>query len=350
MSAHALVIAPNWIGEAVMAQPLLALLRQRDPDMRIDALCVPRTAPVFAAMPEVGHVFQAPERAGRLPRLAARLSLGWTLRAHGYRRAYMLADSRGSVLPALIAGIPERIGHAGDAHRLLLNRTHEAPASGALPLPERYARLAFEPGEPLPGKVPAPRLMRRPDRERAVRAQFQLTEGGPLILLCPGAGHGPARRWPTRHFATLASLLSDEWPEADVVVLGSAAERATATEIAALSGQPVRNLVGLTGVEEALALVSQAAGVVSGDSGVMHLAAAFGRPQVAVFGATDPRHTPPLSPRAHVEWLHLPCSPCFGHECAFGHADCLAHIAPTAVFESLSKAMRFEPAGTRPVR
>jgi len=350
MSAHALVIAPNWIGEAVMAQPLLALLRQRDPEMRIDALCVPRTAPVFAAMPEVGHVFHAPEPAGRLARLTAHLKLGRTLRAHDYRRAYVLADLRGSGLPALIAGIPERIGHAGDAHRLLLNRRHEAPASGALPLIERYARLAFEPGEPLPGKVPAPRLMRRPDRERAVRAQFELAEGGPLILLCPGAEHGPARRWPTRHFATLASLLSDEWPEADVVVLGSAAERATATEIAALSGQPVRNLVGQTGVEEALALVSQAAGVVSGDTGMMHLAAAFGRPQVAIFGATDPRHTPPLSPRAHVEWLHLPCSPCLGHDCAFGHADCLAHIAPTAVFESLSKAMRFEPAGTRPVR
>jgi heptosyltransferase-2 len=350
MSASALVIAPNWIGEAVMAQPLLALLHQREPSIRIDALCAPRTAAVFRAMPEVNQVLELPDADHRLAQLGGAWRLGWRLRSHGYRRAYVLGDAPGSTLAALVAGIPERIGHRGEAHRLSINRVHEPQAARALPKVEHYARLAFAPREPLPGSLPVPRLQRSAGRERAVRARFGLGDADPLIVLCPGADHGPARRWPTRHFAALASLLADEWPEAQLVLLGSASERPVATEIAALSGQPVRNLAGETGIDDVVAIVSQAGGIVSGDTGLMHLAAAFGRPQVAIFGATDPRHSPPRSPRAHVEWLHLGCSPCFGNDCPLGHLDCLGRIAPATVFDSLSKAMRFEAAGARSVR
>ncbi|MCL4184928.1 MAG: lipopolysaccharide heptosyltransferase II [Burkholderiaceae bacterium] len=347
MSANALVIAPTRIGEAVMAQPLLALLRQRDPSLCIDALCSPRIAPVFASMAEVRNVIEAPQGRG-LRRLAADFRLGWALRARQYRRAYVLRDSRFAAALLWLAGIPERIGHRGA--RSPTNRPHDGQAGERLPLVEHYARLAFPPREPLPGRVPAPRLLRRPRRERAVRAAFGLADDAPVFVLCPGAGHGPARRWPTRHYASLASLLADEWPEAELVVLGSEGERSVATEIAALSGQPVRNLAGRTSVEDTIAIVSQARGVVSGDSGLMHLAAAFGRPQVAIFGATDPRHAPPRSPRARIEWLHLACSPCFQHECPLGHVDCLNRISPVSAFESLTKAIHFETVGTRPVR
>ncbi len=350
MSASALVIAPNWIGEAVMAQPLLALLRQREPSLRIDALCPPQVAAVFRAMPEVGEVIEAPGPGRRAARAATACRIGWRLRARGYRRAYLLAGSPATTLATLVAGIPERIGHRGDAPRLLLNCPHEPSAAHRPPRVEHFARLAFPPREPLPGRLPVPRLARQPERERAVRARFGLSDQAPLILLCPGADDRPARRWPTRHFAALASLLADEWPQAQLVLAGTARERPIATEITALSGQPVRNLAGATGIDDMVALVSQASGVVSGDTGLMHLAAAFGRPQVALFGATDPRRSLPRSPRAHVEWLHLDCSPCFADTCLPGHLDCLNRIAPASVFESLSKAMHFEAACARPVR
>ncbi|RPH60150.1 MAG: lipopolysaccharide heptosyltransferase II, partial [Burkholderiales bacterium] len=313
MSAGALVIAPNRIGEAVMAQPLLALLRQRDPSLLIDVLASPRIAPVFRSMREVHSVIGAPA-ANVAGRAAPRWRLGWRLRARNYQRAYILSESPGWPLAAWLAGIPERIGHCGAARRFLLNRLHEPETGGERPLVEHHARLAFAPGEPLPGSIPAPRLLRRAELERAVQARFGLGDSVPLLVLSPGSAGAPARRWPTRHFASLANLLADEWPEAELVVLGSSRERSIATEIAALSGLPVRNLAGETGVEEAIAIISQAAGVVSGESALMHVAAAFGRPQVAVFGATDPRHAGPRSPRARVEWLHLRCSPCFARE------------------------------------
>ena len=95
-------------------------------------------------------------------------------------------------------------------------------------------------------------------------------------------------------------------------------------------------------IADALALIASAQGVVSNDSGMMHVAAAYRRPLVAVFGSSDPRHTPPRSPRARIEWLHLECSPCFERTCPLGHTNCLNKLAPVSVFDSLKKAMRLE--------
>jgi heptosyltransferase-2 len=213
---------------------------------------------------------------------------------------------------------------------------------------EFYAQLAFEPGQPLPAAVANPALARHPDRERAARRRIGLGPADPMIVLAPGAEYGPAKRWPPRHFAALASLVVTEWPESSVVLLGSAKERALATEIAALSGQHVVNVCGETSLADAIALIASASGVVSNDSGLMHVAAAFARPQVAVFGSSDPRHTPPRSTRARVEWLHLECSPCFERNCPLGHLNCLNQIAPAVVFDSLRKTMRFETAARPP--
>jgi heptosyltransferase-2 len=101
----------------------------------------------------------------------------------------------------------------------------------------------------------------------------------------------------------------------------------------------VRNLCGETSLADAIALLSQANGVVSNDSGLMHIAAAFERPQAAVFGSSDPRHTPPHSARAKVLWLGLNCSPCFERECPLGHTACLNQIEPSQVFEALASAI-----------
>lgn len=342
-----LIVAPNWIGDAVMAQPLVALLRRDDPQGTIDALAPAHVAPVFGAMAEVDAVTEAANVHGKL-QLAQRWRLARQLRARRYDRCYVLPNSLKSAIVPFLAAIPQRHGHRGESRYLLINRIHESGEAAGGPMVEFYARLAFEPGSPIPAKVPDPALAREPGRERAARLRIGLSPGDPLIVLCPGAEYGPAKRWPARHFAALASLAAAEWPEATIALIGSAKERTLATEIAALSGQEVRNLCGETSLAEAIALIATAQGVVSNDSGLMHVAAAFGRPQVAIFGSSDPRHTPPRSPRARVEWLHLECSPCFERSCPLGHTDCLNGIAPGAVFESLRRAMGFETAARPP--
>jgi heptosyltransferase-2 len=233
-----------------------------------------------------------------------------------------------------LARIPERIGYSGEGRSALLTRSPRQPGRD-LPMIERYLRLLQSPG----AVSEIPRLVMSPERSGAVLRHFGLSPDRPILALCPGAEYGPAKRWPAAHFARLAELLHERDARSQIVVLGSGSERALAEEIAAASGAPVRCLAGSTTLDEVIALLAHSAGVVTNDSGLMHIAAALGRPQVAIFGSSDPRHTPPRSARAQVLWLHLECSPCFQRVCPLGHLNCLRQITPDQVRTALDLAI-----------
>lgn len=335
---RALVVAPNWIGDAVMAQPLLRLLKAREPQLTLDWLAPAHILPVGAAIAEIDQLIEAPQRHGQL-QWRERSRTAAQIKQQAYERAYILPNSAKSALIPWLAGIPQRIGYAGAGRRLLLNRAHPTQRSGQRPaMVAHYAKLAMPPGQTLTERIPAPRLKSDPAQAAQVRQRLDI-QPGPLVILAPGAEYGPAKRWPVRHFAEMADRTTLAWPDAQVVLLGSMADRPAATEIAAMTVRMVRNLCGETSLADAIALLSQANGVVSNDSGLMHIAAAFERPQAAVFGSSDPRHTPPHSARAKVLWLGLNCSPCFERECPLGHTACLNQIEPSQVFEALASAI-----------
>ena len=133
-----------------------------------------------------------------------------------------------------------------------------------------------------------------------------------------------------------------------VVLLGSGKERALCEEIAAPvnAARPgwALNFAGKTTLEQALSAIAATKSIVSNDSGLMHVAAAFGVPQVAVFGSSSPLHTPPLNDRAQVLWLKndpayqppLDCSPCFQRTCPLGHTRCLVDVTPQRVLAALA--------------
>lgn len=153
MGSRALVIAPNTIGEAVMVQPLLSLLRQRNARMRVDVLCGPAIAPVFRCMEEVAEVVEGPPPEGRAL-WAARWRIGRALRTQRYHHAYVLPETRISALVPWFAGIRERIGHRGQSRGLLLNRIHDSGRAKPPKPAEHFAALAFEPHAPHPGTFP----------------------------------------------------------------------------------------------------------------------------------------------------------------------------------------------------
>ena len=334
---RALVIAPNWIGDALMAQPLFSLLKQLHPRIVIDALAPSWVAPVLERMPEIHDVHATDLAHGKL-QLIRRWQLASDLRDVGYDAAYVLPNSLKSALIPWLAGIRLRIGYTGESRYGLLNVRHANPQKDTRgPMAAHYAALAYAPGANVPDlaqRLPLPRLEADPNEAARVSTRFHLDTRVPLLVFCPGAEYGSAKRWPPEHFAALARIVSQSFPYAQIVALGSGKDAPLAQAIAERAPQ-VRNLCGQTSLGEACALISRASAVVSNDSGLMHVAAALRRPLVAIFGSSDPRHTPPLSDTAKVQWLHLECSPCFARECPLGHLKCLRELSPEQVFGDL---------------
>lgn len=345
---RSLVIAPQWIGDAVMTEPLLRRLLARGEHISVGAL--PWVAPVYRAMPGVAEVIEFPFAHGGL-QWAARRDMAGRLRGR-FDVAYVCPNSLKSALIPWWAGIAVRVGYHGESRYGLINRRLPNPPQGQRPpMVPFYAALAS------PATAPhhnahdlgdPPRLTLPAQQQSAVLLAHGLQPQG-YAVMAPGAEYGPAKRWPVGHFASLAAKLP--WP---VLLLGSGkeaglchdiAQRARALTDAGLSeGRTgVRNLAGKTSLDEALALIAGAALMVSNDSGLMHVAAAFGVRQAAVFGSSSPLHTPPLNERATVLWLkndpaYLPpldCAPCFERTCPLGHTRCLNDISPVQVLERL---------------
>jgi len=297
-----------------MAQPLFARLRDKLGAIRIDVLAPPWVAPALRRMPEVDEVISVPFRHGALE-LKARWKLGRLLRLRGYGQAIVLPNSWKSALVPFFADIPIRSGYVGESRYGLLSLVYKA-AEKRPPMALHYARLSEPPGVAPAEPLPQPRLRVDAAAARATADRFGLPAR--YAVFCPGAEYGPAKRWP--YFRELAGQL-----DLPVALVGAAADRPLGEGIAA------RNLAGETTLDEAIELIACAEYVVTNDSGLMHVAAALGRPQVALFGSSSPEHTPPLSARARVLWLKPECSPCFARVCPLGHFRCMNELSPARV-------------------
>jgi heptosyltransferase-2 len=207
---------------------------------------------------------------------------------------------------------------------------------------EHYSALSelLKDGESLPRTQLAPKLNISSTAKQSVQNKLQNANisGDFIYVMCPGAEYGPTKRWPTEHFATLAQKLIAENPNIQIVLLGSKSDHILGQEITSQTKQAnqLHNWCGNTSLDEAIALIGMSKAVVSNDSGLMHIAAALKTPQVAIFGSSDPAHTPPLSDRAQVIWLNMPCSPCHKRECPLGHLRCLKDILPEQVLATLN--------------
>ncbi len=335
-----LIVAPNWIGDTLLAQPLFASLHRRLPGVILDALAPDWTAPIMQRMPEISAVSRTQFRHGEL-RLKDRWRLGRELKQQGYDQAIVLPNSFKSALIPFFADIPLRVGYVGESRYGLLNVVHKLDAKRLPLMADRYAQLAEVPGKPVESQLEATRLRVDHANLLITVARLGLDRSRPVVAFCPGAEYGPAKRWPVRHFAALAGHLAARGMT--VWLIGSDKDRAIGEEIAALATLAegrVINLCGHTDLTAAIDLLSAAQLVVSNDSGLMHVAAALGRPLIALYGSSSAEHTPPLTgdgpPARLVQFEGLECRPCFKRECPLGHFRCMNDLTAESVLREIA--------------
>ena len=321
-----------------MTEPLMRRLHARGERLTVGAL--PWVAPVYRAMPQVAEVVEFPFQHGGV-QFKARRRLASELDGR-FDIAYVCPNSLKSALLPFMASIPKRVGYLGEARiGLLTHRLKNPPKDKRPPMVAFYSALSGDADV----ADDRPQLQMAESDVAAGLAELGVLRGG-YHVFAPGAEYGPAKRWPSAHFSELALQL-----DLPVLLLGSAKEFALCEEIAAPVNavQPGKclNLAGKTSLAQALIAISASKNIVSNDSGLMHVAAAFGVPQVAIFGSSSPLHTPPLNTQAKVFWLKtdtayqppLDCAPCFARECPLppdqGHMRCLNDVLPAAVLEKL---------------
>jgi heptosyltransferase-2 len=229
------------------------------------------------------------------------------------------------------------VGFTGEARFGLVNVRHRLDKAALPRMVDRFAQLAETPGTPLSRPAPRPRLVSTSGQQAATLLKLGLPRPEKLVVFCPGAEYGPAKRWPERHFARLARELTRMG--VTVWLVGSSKDgpadgnSADGDFAAAANSNLYRNLCGKTNMAEAIDLIALAQLVVCNDSGLMHVAAALARPLIALFGSSSPNFTPPLSDTAEILHLDLACSPCFRRACPLGHTDCLQKLEPARVLE-----------------
>jgi heptosyltransferase-2 len=331
-----LVRLPNWLGDALMARPLLAALRRAA--SRVVAVGPAALLDLLAGDRTWDEALPWPLPANGLARL----------RAFGLERAFVLPPSFSSAWLAWRSGAKQRIGYAGDGRSALLTRALRRPPRGERHLAREYLALldpAVAEHEVLPQ---APALVVGSDASRAAQAlrrdvlakRFRASPDRrpgpqrPLAILGPGAAYGPAKRWPVERFAALAVELHGRG--FDVLACGGRDDASTCDAVADAAGLHGASAAGLTRLSVQAALCADAAVVISNDSGLAHLAAATGAPTVALFGSTSSAWTAPLGSRVRVVQRPPVCSPCFQRTCAIGYV-CQERIAVADVFDAIEE-------------
>jgi len=346
MTDRILIVAPPWVGDSVMAQPLYSRLKLYRPDCHITVLAPDWTLPLLDRMPEVNATLRNPFGHGQL-RLGDRWRMGRSLRGR-FDEVIVLPNSLKSALVPWFARIPKRIGFVGESRYGLLNDARTFSPSSLPQMVERFAQLAEARQHPLPRPIPLPRLTITPSAREVALNNHGLHTRQPIAAFCPGAEYGPAKRWPARHFAALARTLLDQGYQ--VWLFGSAKDKPETTAIAEAAGRPLHDLAGQTSLADAIDLLSLATVVVTNDSGLMHVAAALQRPIVALYGSSSPSFTPPLSDTAKIVSLDLECSPCFERVCPLKHFDCLEKLLPQQVELAIRQVLgEVEVGGSRTI-
>jgi len=359
-----LMVAPTWVGDFVMATPMLRAVRERFADAHITLLIEPNLRDLVRGGTWMNDVVAWPAKEVRSPLHKAYRDFGWDLRRRRFDWAVLLPNSFRSALIARWAGATRRIGYDRDGRGLLLtdrlqvknrrgaasvNFNHrEAPAlpvkpSRYIPMPivEYYADLAEAIGCARPDD--RLELFTTPDCDGSVEARMQalgMVDRHPLVILSPGAKFGASKCWPVDRFAAVADHLVKAENAAVVVTCGPG-EEAIAGAIGDAMNEPVVVLdEDRLSLGELKSLIARADLLLCNDAGPRHFAKAFGVPVVTVFGPTHPEWTDTDYPHERIVRIDVDCGPCQQKACPLGHLECMTGVTVDMVTEACAALIR----------
>lgn len=334
MSRKILIIAPAWLGDAIMAHSLMQVLKQRFPDAQVDVLAPQSTLTITELMPEFSKRILMPDTHGQFS-LKRRWQIARALKKEKYDLAYILPNTWKAALIPFLARIPCRIGWLGESRYGLLTRYLKNPQRYPK-MVQRYVALGFLEGDFKKYEDFGLPKMSVPESLRAATIQkFNLDLSAPKLVLSPGAAYGPSKRWPIEYFKEVALLALKKGVQ--VWVIGGMAEIPLGQYLET-DAPGVQNFTGKTNLLEMAALIDLTDKVLTNDSGPMHVAAALNKPMVAIFGSSSTQFTPPLSKYVQVlERFDLDCRPCFQRDCPLVHLHCLRWIKPEQAWMALEE-------------
>ena len=334
-----LVRAPSWIGDLVMATPMLRALRGAWPQAKIVLEGRPLLRGLVAGLSSLDEFLPDPGGGAR-----ASLARARRLRAYSFDWAVLLPDSVRSALAPFLARIPLRAGYARDpARRALLTRPLAPPSEDGRRVPismvERYLRIsrALDCADPATGVELVVDADARERLERRLRGAGA-ANGHALLVVTPGASFGSSKLWPTEHFARACDGLAATHGLRTVLAPGPG-EESIARDIAAHMKETALCLVDPTAdLAELVALVERSALVLTNDTGPRHIAVAVDRPVVVLMGPTDERHTAYQLERQRVLREEVECSPCHLKVCPIDHR-CMTRLPPELVIRAAAELL-----------
>lgn len=334
-----IVRMPNWLGDLVMATPVLADIKRHWPDARLIVMCQSNIASVLQHDPNIDELFSFKRPNGWIPH-QQHWDIIKTLRYGKYDLGILLTNSFSSAWWFWLGNVKNRIGYAGNVRNLLLNYPVPFPeARKTQHLVITYKMLLNPLGIKTTDSTPQLYLTQEEkDAADDLLKRFGIDKSKQVIVgVNPGAAYGSAKCWLPERFREVTQHLLEN-PNVVVLYFGDPAGAPLVNEICKEMPERVINLAGKTTLRELIALVNCCTVFLTNDSGPMHIAAALHIPLLALFGSTSDVCTGPYGSGVVIH-KHVECSPCYKRVCPIDFR-CMKQISSKEVYEGLKKLIR----------
>jgi len=305
---------PNWVGDLVMATPVISDLRRAYPDAEITVMARYPLCELLQEDPEINELFCF-SKGSTFGRRMGKRNVIEKLRNGKYDLGVLLTHSFSSAWWFWLGGVKYRLGYKGNGRNWTLTHSSPLPENVAEQhLVMTYKMLLSPLGIPLSNTPPRLYVSEKEvSQARELLKQHGVSRESRIVGINPGATYGSAKCWlPERFREVTLDLLEDK--NLFIIYFGDQANASLVKEICHELPPRVINLAGLTSLRELAALISICDILLTNDSGPMHIADALGTPVVALFGSTSEVVTGPYR-NGTVIHKHVDCSPCYERRC-----------------------------------